>query len=135
MAKGIPARLTSREGRRFGLTVGGAFLVLAGVALWREHALSASLLGTIGGTLALAGLLMPAHLGPVNQAWMALAHAISRVTTPIVMGAMYFLVLTPFGLVRRMFGHNSLVHAQTATGFWKDRRAEGRRRTGMERQF
>ena len=29
---------------------------------------------------------------------MSLAHAISKVTTPIVMGVMYLLVLTPFGL-------------------------------------
>ncbi|OFV89636.1 MAG: hypothetical protein A3G20_06380 [Acidobacteria bacterium RIFCSPLOWO2_12_FULL_59_11] len=135
MAKRVPARLTRKEGRRFGLTVGGAFLVLAGITLWRGHPTSANVLGALGGTLVVAGLLIPTHLGPVNQAWMALAHEISRVTTPIVMAVMYFLVLTPFGLVRRMVGHNSLVHARTATGFWTDRRAESRRRTSMERQF
>ena len=50
---------------------------------------------------------------------MALAHAISKVTTPIVMGVMYFVVLTPVGVLRRGFGGNPLVHAEhdrAATG-------------------
>ncbi len=41
---------------------------------------------------------------------MELAHLISKVTTPIVMGVMYLLVLTPVGLLRRTFGGNPMVH-------------------------
>ena len=135
MAIRVPARLTAREGRRFGLTVGGAFLVLAAAAWWRGNGAAASVTGTVGTTLALAGLVVPAHLGPVQRAWMRLAQAISRVTTPIVMAAMYFLVLTPVGVARRAFAGNPLVHQATDTGYWKQR-PEGRRRTGsMERQF
>ena len=53
------------------------------------------MLGALGGALALAGLVVPRDLGPVERAWMGLAHPISKVTTPIFMGVMYFLVLTP----------------------------------------
>jgi hypothetical protein len=135
MAARVPARLTAREGRRFGFTVGVAFLVVAAVFWWRGHDSAAAVMGVIGATLALAGLIVPTHLGPVERAWMRLAHVISRVTTPIVMAAMYFLVLTPVGLARRALASNPLVHEATDTGFWK-RRPEGRRRTAsMERQF
>lgn len=135
MARRVPARLTAGEGRRFGLTVGGAFLVMSAVAWWRGYDLVAAVMGAIGAALALAGLAVPTRLGPVERAWMRLAHAISRVTTPIVMAAMYFLVLTPVGVARRVFGGNPLVHEASDTGFWKPR-PEGRRRTGsMERQF
>jgi hypothetical protein len=91
--------------------------------------------GTLAGVLILAGLLIPTHLGPVERAWMALAHAISRVTTPVVMAVMYFVVLTPVGLLRRAFGGNSLRHAESASGFWKERPAGARRSASMERQF
>jgi saxitoxin biosynthesis operon SxtJ-like protein len=135
MATRIPTRLTPREGRRFGLTVGGAFLVLAGVSWWRGHLVASAVLGSIGGALMVAGLVLPTHLGPVERGWMALAHAISRVTTPIVMAVMYFVVLTPAGLLRRTFAQNPLTHAETTSGFWKTRPANARRSASMERQF
>lgn len=135
MATGIRARLTPVEGRRFGLTVGGAFLILAGVMWLYERWLAAAVLASLGSILAVAGLILPTHLGPVEHAWMALAHAISRVTTPAVMAVMYFVVLTPLGVLRRMAARNPLVHDRTAGGFWKERPPGARRSASMERQF
>ena len=135
MAERIPARLTPAEGRRFGLTVGGAFVALAGISWWRGHPGAALALGSLGGALALAGLTLPTRLGPVERAWMRLAHAISRVTTPVVMAAMYFVVITPSALMRRAFGGNPLEHTDGAAGFWKRRPSGGRQSKSMERQF
>jgi hypothetical protein len=126
--------LTSAAGRRFGLTVGGAFLAIALLAWWRGRPGAASVLAALGVALAGAGLLIPAHLGPVERAWMALAHAISKVTTPIVMGIMYFLIITPIGIMRRLLGGNPLVHTQAERSYWKSRPAETRR-SSMRRQF
>jgi len=134
LAAGIPARLTAAQGRRFGLTVGIAFLVIAGIVLWREHYKTATVLGSLGGLLAIAGLLVPTRLGPVERGWMRLAHAISKVTTPVVMGVMYLVVMTPFGIGRRLFGGNPLEHQPGEQGFWHARPAE-RRRSNLSRQF
>jgi hypothetical protein len=134
MEAGIPAGLTAAQGRRFGLTVGGAFLALAAVLWWRGHLKTAASFAMLGGALSLAALVIPARLGPVERAWMSLAKVISKVTTPIVMGVMYLLVLTPFGLARRAFGGNPLVHRPGATGFWQPRPA-GRSRGNLTRQF
>ena len=71
MAAGIPARLTAAQGRRFGLTVGGAFLVFAAIAWYRGHPTSTMVLGTLGGGLSLAGLVIPTLLGPVERAWIS----------------------------------------------------------------
>ena len=135
MAAGVPARLTAREGRHFGLTVGAAFLALGAIGLWRGGGIATYTFLALGGTLTLAGLVVPTHLGPVERAWMRLAHAISRVTTPIVMGAMYLLVLTPVGWTRRMLGGNPLVHRQLGNGYWKTRPEGARRSASLERQF
>ena len=134
MAAGIPARLTPAEGRRFGLTVGGAFLALATFLWWRGHLKTAAGFGALGGALSLAALVIPASLGPVERAWMGLAKVISKVTTPIVMGLMYLLVMTPVGVLRRTFGGNPLVHRAGDTGFWQPR-AAGRSRGNLTRQF
>lgn len=134
MATGLPARLTSAQGRRFGLTVGAAFLLFAGISWWRGHPTSTTVLGALGGGLVLAGLVIPTYLGPVERAWMKLAHVISKVTTPIVMGVMYLVVLTPVGLLRRALGGNPMVHRQHETGYWKTR-PEGQRSGNLTRQF
>ncbi len=134
MAAGIPARLTAAQGRRFGLTVGGAFLVFAAIAWGRGHPTTTSVLGALGGVLSLAGLVIPTLLGPVERAWMQLAHLISKVTTPIVMGVMYLLVLTPVGLVRRALGGNPMVHEPQSGSYWKSR-PEGKRAGNLTRQF
>jgi Saxitoxin biosynthesis operon protein SxtJ len=134
MAEGIPARLTAAEGRRFGLTVGLAFCFFGAIAWWRDHAMMSSALAGLGALLIAAGLAIPTQLGPVERAWMRLAHLISKVTTPIVMGAMYLLVLTPVGWVRRRFSGNPLVHAEVERSFWRIR-PEGSRRSRLDRQF
>lgn len=132
MAAGIPARLTAAEGRKFAFTVGVAFLVFAGIALWREHPRIATGLTVPGVLLLLAGALVPAHLGGVYRAWMGLAHAISKVTTPIIMGLIYFVVLTPAGVLRRLVAGNPLESARTPQTVWVKREAPA---GDLERQF
>jgi hypothetical protein len=127
--------LTAAQGRRFGLTVGSAFLLFAAIAWWRGHPITTTVLGTPGVLLALAGLAVPTRLGPVERAWMALAHVISRVTTPLVMGLMYLVVMTPVGVLRRAIGGNPLVHAEQASSFWRPRPAGARRSVSLKRQF
>ena len=134
MAAGVPARLTAAQGRRFGLTVGGAFLFLAALAWWRGHPTTLTILGSLGVVLCLAGLAIPTLLGPVERAWMKLAHVISKVTTPIVMGLMYLLVLTPIGYLKRWFAGNPMVHEAKADSYWISR-AAGKRAGDLTRQF
>ena len=134
MATGIPARLTPGEGRRFGLTVGAAFLALAAVAWWRGRLPGLVIFGTLGSVLALAGLMVPGKLGLVYRGWMGLATLLSKVTTPIFMGVVYFLVLTPVGLLLRVAGRRPLSR-QGPTGTAWVARKPGERRGDLQHQF
>ena len=132
MATGIPTRLIPAEGRKFGLTVGAAFLVLAGVTWWREHETLLFVFAGIGGLLVAAGLIVPTRLGPVQRAWMGLAHAISKVTTPVFMGIVFFLVIMPVGLIMRALGRNPVRHRPVNGSFWA---SHGEGRGGLTNQF
>lgn len=132
METGIRTGLTRSEGRRFGMTVGVAFIALGGLLFWRDHLVPAVTAASIGALLVIGGLAIPDRLGPVQAAWMGLARLISKVTTPIFMGVVYFVVITPAGLVMRLFGRNPLDHQPDQSGFWVERDAE---RHPMERQF
>jgi hypothetical protein len=135
LAKGIPARLTPAEGRKFAFTVGAAFLVLAAILWWRGRETAMIVTGALGGVLALAGLVVPGQLGPVYRAWMRLALLISKVTTPIFMGLTYFLVLAPSGLLMRALGKNPIVHKEAGGSFWASRPAGPKRKSDLTRQF
>lgn len=134
MARRVPARLTAAEGRRFACTVGGAFLVLGALAWWRGRLAVAGGLAAVGALLLLLGVAVPARLGPVNRAWMGLATALSKVTTPIFMGVIFFAIITPMGMLMRLF-RKAPLGARPGTGTRWHARTEGERRSRLERQF
>ena len=137
LATGIPARLTPAEGRKFGLTVGAAFLRARGAALVaRTH--------VTGG----AGRRRPRRplcrwpASWCRRGWgrstgpgWGLRRLISKVTTPIFMGIVYFLVLTPTGfLVRAVRPPPARRTPAGAPSYWRAARP-GSRRGDMEHQF
>jgi len=71
-------RASTAELRRFGLTVGAAFLVLASISWWRGHVIPPRVLGALGILLLVPGLLAPSVLGPVQRGWMRGATVLAR---------------------------------------------------------
>ncbi len=90
--------------RKFGLTVGGVFLLLGTVSWWRGHEVAPRVLWTLGTPLVVLGAVAPSLLGPVERAWMAMAEVLGWINTRLILGAVYFLIVTPMGLVRRWRG-------------------------------
>ena len=52
--------------------------------------------------------LKPVVLRPLNIAWIKLGEILGRVIAPIVMFLLFFLILTPIGLLVRLFGKDLL---------------------------
>ena len=96
-------RLSKAELRKFGLTVGGAFVVLGGISWWRGHELPPRVLWTLAALLIVPGAIAPAVLGPVHRVWMAFATVLGHVNTRIILTALFYLVMTPVGLIMRLF--------------------------------
>lgn len=83
-----------------------------------------------------AALAMPAALAPLNQLWTRLGAAMHRIVNPVVMGVLFYLVVTPFGLVLRMLGKgraDGMRPDVSAVTYWIDRRGQPRPR--MDQQF
>ena len=129
----VPARLSTAKGRRFGITVGVAFLVLSLLLWWRGYDTARAVTGVAAAIFLAGGLLLPAYMGPVYRIWMRFGLALSKVTTPIFMGIIFFVVITPFGLVARAVGHRPL-RPRNSASLWRPR-AEGDRKSDLERQF
>jgi hypothetical protein len=124
---------TTKELRDFGLLVGGAFAVIAVITFFRHKPTIVPIIfGTLGGLLIVMGLAMPRALATIYKAWMGLAALLSKITTPIFMGIIYFVIISPVGAMMRAAGRNKLKSAGDSVWF---NRAAGERRGDLERQF
>jgi hypothetical protein len=133
LAEAAAARLTVAEGRKFAFTLAPAFAALAGLIWWRGEPRVAVLLVAIGVVLAMAGVAVPRQLGPIQRGWMGIAAAISKLTTPIFLGVVYYGVLTPTGWLRRTVGRTPLRRSRDVPTCWVCRRDSPR--SDLERQF
>jgi hypothetical protein len=66
-------------------------------------------------------------LTPLNRAWMALGELLGRVVSPIVLGAIFFVVFTPVGLVMRWAGRDAMCRRwdPAAKSYWVERDPPG----------
>jgi len=93
--------------RSFGLAF-AAFCAAAALWTLRAGGIRPIFFGLAGLALLLAALTAPGLLGPFNRAWQRLGLLLGRITTPIVMGLVFLLVVTPIALIRRAQGHDPL---------------------------
>ncbi len=98
----------TKELRSFGLMVGGIFLFIGGwPALLRSDDPRAWAL-ILGGLLVILGLGLPKLLRPVYRVWMIIGHALGWVNTRIILGIVFYGLVTPMGLFMRLFGKDPM---------------------------
>ncbi len=102
---------TTKDLRQFGLLVGGVFAV---IGLWpvmfRSEAprLWAMILGSL---LIVLGVVAPQGLRQIHGGWMKVGHILGAINTRIILGIIYYLLITPMGLVMRLMGKDPMHRA------------------------
>ena len=120
--------------RSFGVVFAGVFALIACWPLWSAQSPRWWALG-LAATFALAAVVWPQILHPFNRAWLALGRLLHLVVSPLVMGAIFFLCVTPIGWVMRRRGKDvlSLARRSDLSSYWITRdRAEAQ---SMKNQF
>ncbi len=110
-----------RVERNFGLIVGGVFVAISTWWVFRGkfETVSPRLLA-FGLLLIASGLLFPRMLVVPNRLWMGLAEVLSFIMTRMILGLVFFLLVTPLGLFRRIFGGDSLNRRSARSdSYWK----------------
>jgi hypothetical protein len=93
--------------------------------------------GGIGAVFFAVALLRPALLKPLNRVWFLIGMALHHVVTPVVMGLLFFLTVTPMALLMRLCGKDPLrlKRDPAATSYWILRQPPGPAPESMSRQF
>lgn len=106
-SKGKP-QVSKAQLRSFGLIVGGVFLL---IGLWPTVMRGADIrawAAVVAGLLIVLALTVPMVLRPVYTVWMAVGEVLGRINTKIILGFAFYVVVTPIGLVMRLFGHDPM---------------------------
>ena len=126
-----------RNLRKFGLVVGGVFGLLAVWFWWRGKAFFPYVL-ILGVSLVVFGLIWPKLLKQVYVIWMSLALVLGLIVSTALLTILFYLVVTPVGLVARLAGKDFLSQKldPKANSYWIDRdRSIPRRMNDYEQQF
>ena len=121
--------------RHFGYLVGGIFgLIGLWPLVWRQEnprlwALALTVL------LVVPALLAPRILAPVYRVWMRLGEVLAWINTRIILGVVFYGVVTPIGLVMRLTGRDPMRRRFEPTGDSYRVRSVPRPATHMLRQF
>ena len=114
------------EQRRFG----ALFAVIAAAAAAYFHFRAASpyvaaSLGALALVLLALTMVRPGALRGPRRAWIALGTVLGRIVSPLVLGAIYFVIITPLAIGGRLTGRDELRlkrQRQTAS-YWIEREA------------
>lgn len=129
-------RSGKKDLRKFGLTIGIALGIFGGLFLWRgkEHY---DILFYIAGAFILLGLVAPIILKPIQKVWMTLAIILGWVMTRVILCILFYVIVTPIGLISRLFGRGflDLKFDENARTYWVPKQSSRIDKSDYEKQF
>jgi hypothetical protein len=122
--------------RSFGLLFAAICGAIALFGIWQGK-LSALWWAIAASVFCVAALFAAPLLGPLNRAWRWLSLQLFRIVNPILMGVVFFCVLTPLAMIMRRVGRDPLRlrFEPQKPSYWLARTSVGERQTSMMDQF
>jgi O-antigen/teichoic acid export membrane protein len=99
---------TSKQLRSFGFTVGGIFALIAfwPVVVRGEYPRWWAIV--VAGCLLVPAVVFPRSLVWVYRGWMAVGHIMGWINTRIILGVVFYVIVTPIGMFRRWLGRDPM---------------------------
>ncbi len=101
-------KITNKQLRSFGLTVGGIFAL---IGLWPTvyHAMNPRWWAVaVAILLVFPAIVFPRSLFLVHKGWMAVGGVLGWINTRVILGIVFYIVVTPIGIVRRWLGKDPM---------------------------
>jgi len=122
--------------KKFGITMGIAFLVITLLILVKHKSLNLTvpIISALFFTLAFS---FPVLLKPVYIFWMKLAFVLGWINTRLILWIIFYLIFAPVGLMMMAFGVDLLARKieKNKETYWLKREKKGFEARNYERQF
>jgi hypothetical protein len=128
--------LTNAQARKSALLVAAVLLGIAAWNVYRGRTTVVLIFGALGAALVIAGLFVPPAARAFHTAWMRFAVLLGHVNSRILLTLVYYLVVTPYGIVTRLVGRDPLRRRGVGQeSYWVERKATRQTREQFERLF
>lgn len=126
-----------KKNRDFGYLFSFIFLLFSGYLYLKNVSLFLiALTFILGAGIFVVGLLKPHFLSPLSNAWYLLGELLGKVVSPIVLGIIFFLLITPIAIIGRLLGRDELALKRKSTNsYWIDRQPESITSDSFKNQF
>lgn len=124
------------ENRKFGFFVGGILTLIGGGLLYRHRATGGVVCLAVGLVLLLLAATWPSTLATPHRLWLAFGRALGKVNSVVFLALVYFVVLTPLGLLFRLAGRDELRRRRVAKDtMWMPYSGRGNDPAHFEKMF
>lgn len=121
---------------KFGLFFTAVFTIISYFVYEESITASVAIAATLAVTTLVVTLLSPDKLLPFNRAWMKFGLFLGMIISPIILGLIFFVLITPVALVMKLAGRDELrlkmAHRQSD---WKERQPAGPDGQSFKNQF
>ncbi len=100
--------ITNKKLRSFGLMVGGIFALIAVWPVVRRGADPHWAIAAVAACFLLPAVIYPRSLFWVHKGWMMVGHVMGWINTRIILGAVFYFIVTPMGLIRAWLGKDPM---------------------------
>jgi len=122
--------------RKFGWFFAFVFLVFAAYAYWKAWDTVALITLILCLLFVFLALLAPQILAPLNRFWYGFGLLIGKIVSPIVLGIIYFVLITPISLITRLFGRDELrLKKRSVDTYWVERSPPGPPSDSFKNQY
>lgn len=123
--------------RTFGLVFVGIFLIAAAYGWYKQFSNAwAYTFLMLASILLLCTLIAPRSLRSLNKAWYQLGLFLGRFVSPIVLGILFFIVITPVAIAMKLAGRDALkLRKQSVDSYWIERKPPGPEPESFKEQF
>ena len=131
-----PNDIARSSDRHFGLIMSVFFLIVGLFPLLHNQAIRYWAL-CVAVIFLIPALLFPKLLSRLNILWMQFGELLSKVVSPIALGLVFFVAITPFALIMRVLGKRTLdlKFDPSCKSYWKIREKPGPDPKSMKDQF
>jgi len=122
--------------KKFGWFFCAVFLVAAGWFAWISSLVWSSVFSSAAVLFAIVILASPSALRPLNHLWSGFGILLGKIISPIVLGLIFFFLITPVAFVTRLFGRDELkMRRRSVQSYWLARTQPGPPSESFKNQF
>ena len=131
------SKVTSASDRSFGVMFGFIFIIIAVIIRLRNNPQNIQLLFlALSFPTFLISFTRPSLLSTPNRLWMKFSLLLARFVSPIVLGVLFYVLISPLALILRLFGRDELrLKTKKVASNWQIRQINGYSLDSFKNQY